>query len=418
MFRFVTFPLLAVTLSIATLGYGQAQDSSKPDALVLLQQVKEKYAQAKVYNIEAIEEVEFRGDLSHQWAKSFFNAAVASGNRYRFEGRASHGWTTKISDGRTEWIIDRDADMYTQKPVPDQGPSQMRIITMNLNGLYLAQNMVKTLSKQPSSLRDPVYLPDEILTLNGRQVQCYVIGGRGRYSGGSGDTTRQLTFWIEKEKRVVRKVHVHTEGALIITEPYHRLIEDQTTVYPLVELDLPSLPDSIFRFEPPAQARLVDEFPDPMHSRGAVLVGKMAPDVKLRSSDGQTVALSRFRGKPVLLDFWATWCAPCVASLPSLAKLFKETAEKGLVLLSIDEDEDAKTAAEFWTKHTEPWPNFHDAEGEAQREFAPGGMPEFVLIDPTGKITYADTSFDEPTLRQAIAKLGPEFASLEAKPKP
>jgi cytochrome c biogenesis protein CcmG/thiol:disulfide interchange protein DsbE len=418
MFRVVGFLLLPVALSSATVGQTQPKDSSKPDPAALLKEVKDKYTQAKSYNIEAIEEFEFRDDLSHQWDKSFFNAAVASGNRYRFEGRASHGWTTKISDGRTEWIFDRDADMYTQKPAPDQGPSQMRIITMNLSGLYRAQNLVKTLSKQPSNLLDPAYFPDEILTVNGRQVQCYVIGGRGRYSGGSRDTTRQLTFWIEKEKRVVRKVHVHAEGALMVNNPYHRLIEDETTAYPVVELDSPSLPDSIFRFEPPAEAKLVDEFPDPMKAGGAALVGKAAPDVKVRSSDGQIIALTQFRGKPVLLEFWATWCAPCVSSLPSLAKLFKETSEKGLVLLSVDEDEDAKTAADFWNKRAEPWPNFHDADGEVQRAFAPGGVPEFVLIDPTGKITYTDSGFDEPALRAAIAKLGPEFASVATTSKP
>src|SRR5262249_42216418 len=143
--------------------------TTKPDAAALLQQVKEKYATTKYYNIEAIEEAEWRGDLSRQWDKSYLDAATTSGNRYRFEGHNSAGWMTKISDGRTEWVL-------------------------------------------------------------------------------------------------------------------------------------------------------------------------------------------------------------------------------------------------------EPWPNFHDATGEIQRQFPPGSVPEVVLIDSSGKITYAGAGFDEPALRGAIAQLGPEFASLAAKP--
>jgi hypothetical protein len=101
-----------------------------------------------------------------------------------------------------------------------------------------------------------------------------------------------------------------------------------------------------------------------------------------------------------------------------MAKIYQETTGKGLVLLSIDETDDAKTAADLWAEKGEPWPNFHDGDGEVQRAFAPGGVPQLVLIDASGKIVYVEIGFNDAALRAAIAKLGPEFASVASTPKP
>jgi thiol-disulfide isomerase/thioredoxin len=206
------------------------------------------------------------------------------------------------------------------------------------------------------------------------------------------------------------------DGMLMLNNPYERLIDDETTVYVVADLDVVSMPDAVFKFQPPTEAKLVDKFGDPMKMPNARLIGKVAPEVTLQAADGKLVALNKFRGKPVLLDFWATWCGPCVASLPKLENLFQQVSAKGLALVSIDEDQDTKTAADLWAKRAEPWPNFHDATGEIQQQFPPGGVPEVVLIDASGKITYTSNGFDESALRAAIAQLGPEFAAMDAKP--
>jgi AhpC/TSA family len=307
MFRFVRFLLFSVGLSFTSLSQNPSNTGNKPDPIALLTEVRQKYANIKTYRIEAVLESVTAGEFSRNWNKSYLNAAVASGNRYRFEGRAQGGWILKISDGKTEWMVDRDASLYTQKPAPERGPTQIRMVTINLLGLASAQNLLRLLAGQPGRVLDPAYLPDETLTLNGQRVPCYVITGRGRYSGGPPDASWQLTFWIEKERHVIRKVHGHGEGAMIINAPYYRVVEDETTVYSVADLDPSSLPDPVFQFDPPAEAKLVDELPDPMKTRGIDLVGKAAPDVKLHSAKGETVALASFRGKPVLLDFWSPW---------------------------------------------------------------------------------------------------------------
>jgi thiol-disulfide isomerase/thioredoxin len=133
------------------------------------------------------------------------------------------------------------------------------------------------------------------------------------------------------------------------------------------------------------------------------------------------VNLEDFHGKPVLLDFWATWCPPCVAALQPLKKLEAENAHKGLVILGIDEDDDAEIGNNYLAKHGVNWANFHD-DGEIWRAFpSNSGIPYYVLIDGEGHIVLAKPSAEESELLTAIGKL-PDNSERDApgksKPKP
>jgi thiol-disulfide isomerase/thioredoxin len=258
------------------------------------------------------------------------------------------------------------------------------------------------------------YLPDETLILNGKQTSCYVIDVQGKYlPGWSPDTTSMSTVWVEKENHVVRKLHEHMEGPLIMGDR-EKYVSDKTTVYTVVELEAPAVSEGFFAFTPPSNAKLVMEFESPMRTRTeAPIIGKPAPDVMLNSQNGKTISLRSFQGKPVLLDFWATWCGPCVESMPSVRKLYSEAAKNGLILLSIDEDDDAEKAADFLSRNKESWANFHD-DGEIVRLFPNEGIPHFVLIDSAAEVVFSKSSFDEPAMRAAIAALGPQFATITA----
>jgi thiol-disulfide isomerase/thioredoxin len=189
------------------------------------------------------------------------------------------------------------------------------------------------------------------------------------------------------------------------------------TTYTTTEFNGP-VGENLFSFTPPPDAKLIQDFPDPAKDFGNVnLAGEPAPALKLKSEDGKVVALDSFRGKPVLLDFWATWCGPCVAALPQLAQIYQEAKDKGLVLLTVDQDEEANTAAEFLAKKGYGWPNFHDGDGEIENLVGPSGIPRTMLVNAQGKITYDAGGMDEDELRKEIAKLGPEYATLLPKPK-
>jgi thiol-disulfide isomerase/thioredoxin/outer membrane lipoprotein-sorting protein len=425
----MSFRSVFLLLVLAWPGFLKAQEikyidlSSLPgdnraDPLTLLKQVGQRYANATFYHIEAVTEEQMIADFSKNWSKSIITAIVAPGNKYRFEAHTNWEWWDLVSDGKTEWLYSPATQEYKKQAAPVHGASRFKSSGLQtFIGLTDAQDTIEHLAELALSGRSAAYLPDETLTVNGNPVTCYVIEVQGKYRPGwSPDNKSLITFWVAKEDQTIRRVRESMEGPLIANEPEKHYISDKATVYSIVELHAPPVPDNLLKLELPPTARLVEEFQSPQRPpRDTMLVGKPAPDVNLSSTDGKVVSLRSFQGKPLLLDFWATWCGPCIESMPSVKQLYNEAAVHGLVLVSIDEDDDATKATEFLSENKESWPNFHD-DGEIARVFPNEGIPHFVLIDSTGKVVFSKSSFDEPALRTAIAKLGPEFASLAKSP--
>lgn len=113
-------------------------------------------------------------------------------------------------------------------------------------------------------------------------------------------------------------------------------------------------------------------------------IGTQAPDFTI--SDGQkTVSLSQFRGKPVVLNFWATWCPPCVEEVPSIVAMQKQMGDKVVVLaVSIDVDNDAFT--QFTAKRMPGVLTVRDGDQKVSSLYGTYGWPETYIIDPNGVI--------------------------------
>jgi thiol-disulfide isomerase/thioredoxin len=111
---------------------------------------------------------------------------------------------------------------------------------------------------------------------------------------------------------------------------------------------------------------------------------KSAPDVAFTDEKGTRFKLSGFKGRFVLLNLWATWCAPCVAELPSLARL--AVFAPGIRVIPVNMDRGAVDAAGFIKSHNVKLPVFRDTDVTMLRSFGAYGLPMTVLIDPDGKI--------------------------------
>jgi len=83
-------------------------------------------------------------------------------------------------------------------------------------------------------------------------------------------------------------------------------------------------------------------------SNEALTVGDQAYDFKLQDLSGSSVSLADFRGQPVIINFWATWCAPCRIEMPELQASFEKYKEDGLVILALDQDESAEVVRSFF----------------------------------------------------------------------
>ena len=94
---------------------------------------------------------------------------------------------------------------------------------------------------------------------------------------------------------------------------------------------------------------------------GHPLVGQSAPEIDLATLDGERVTLSELRGRPVLVNFWATWCIPCRDEFPLMASAYEEYAADGLEILGIVHDDTADGARAFATDMGATWPILMDA---------------------------------------------------------
>lgn len=115
-------------------------------------------------------------------------------------------------------------------------------------------------------------------------------------------------------------------------------------------------------------------------------VGKPAPDFQLPNLGGQLVSLSDFQGKPVLINFWASWCGPCVYEMPYIQEVFEEWSGQGLVVLAINIGESSSKVKEFMESHALSFPVLLDMEGKVADQYNIGGIPTTFSVDKDGII--------------------------------
>ncbi len=118
-----------------------------------------------------------------------------------------------------------------------------------------------------------------------------------------------------------------------------------------------------------------------------------APDFSLTSLQAEYIASEDLRGKVVLVDFWGTWCAPCVEAVPALARLHKRFSKEQFMVLSVSSDHDEQKWREFIDKYGMDWPQYLDRDGKLQRAFGVGAWPTYILIDEEGIIRYQLTGW-------------------------
>jgi peroxiredoxin len=123
-------------------------------------------------------------------------------------------------------------------------------------------------------------------------------------------------------------------------------------------------------------------------SMAAVTPSAPAPDFTLHSLGGTNLRLQEQRGRVVMVNFWATWCAPCRQEMPQLNKLYDKYRASGFVLLGVNIDDDAGRAAEVATKLGLKFPVLLDTDKAVSRSYELSSMPTTVLIDRDGRVRY------------------------------
>jgi peroxiredoxin len=116
------------------------------------------------------------------------------------------------------------------------------------------------------------------------------------------------------------------------------------------------------------------------------VVGTPAEDFQLTDLNGTMQSLSHYRGKIVLLNFWATWCKPCTTEMPAMQASYDKLREKGFVVLAVNELEDEVRVREHITQYKHTFPVLMDRSNKVANQFGVFGLPVSVFIDENGVV--------------------------------
>lgn len=120
--------------------------------------------------------------------------------------------------------------------------------------------------------------------------------------------------------------------------------------------------------------------------REGLAPGMYPPSFELeRLSDGKKVTLEEYKGKIILLNFWATWCPPCIAEMPSLEKLYQANKDNDFVVIGVATQDSKNDVQEFIDTSKISFPILLDPTGELTRKLEIGGFPETFLFDKEGR---------------------------------
>jgi peroxiredoxin len=137
----------------------------------------------------------------------------------------------------------------------------------------------------------------------------------------------------------------------------------------------------------------------------ALQPGTIFPDFDVKDLNGKPLSISNYKGKVVLIDFWATWCPPCVAFMPEVQKVYEKYHADGFEIIGISLDDNQAALKNFLEKKDIPWPQFFDGkhwQNQLAVKYGIVEVPQAFLLDGDGKIIARDLI--GPPLEDAVAK--------------
>jgi thiol-disulfide isomerase/thioredoxin len=214
----------------------------------------------------------------------------------------------------------------------------------------------------------------------------------------------------------VSRLAIESETGVLIQSNVQEIIDDERGVYQLnltcslrqMSYGVAARPE-LFKL-PDSGVHEVKEFTK--WNAGRIkkkLAGNPAPELQVTDIAGNPLSLSNLNGKTVLLDFWTTWCPPCVADGPALEKLYQRYGNSNLTIIGISVNEERDTVEKFLHKHPHSFPVVLSSENEMPRAYQIGVFPTYIVIAPDGTLTTAvegDQGFGE--LRDFLKKAGLE----------
>jgi len=411
----VAFVLASMVISCAS------QDQNRPytiapasGAIAVLRQVAETYKNLKSYHFEGRyaweQATESMGLIDETKSEESFVSASIKPDRLRIESKNANFGVALVYDGKTKWVYASGGNEYMKTEVaPAKSATRLPAVDPRV---YLARaaNLLVMYTSVADGVREAKIAGEETLEIGGRRVDCLVIEVYYlRLSTVSEPIPPTRKLWIDKSRNVVLRENQRIE----VKTPQGKTVTTKATyIFTTARLG-EQVPETLFTFVPPEGAKEVTELtplpehavpPHPAAPARANLAGKDAIAFSLKDMNGNQVDLQTLKGKVALLDFWSSWCGPCVRELPHIEKLHRDFKDRGLVTLGVN-DEEADVARAFLKKNGYTFTNLVDEGREVSMKYRVSGVPQVLIIGREGKIKWHAIGYGpgrEAQLRNAV----------------
>jgi thiol-disulfide isomerase/thioredoxin len=391
-------PTLALLLACALTLPARAQQP--PDARALLQKVTETYRGLNSYRFEGVMSITVGGggSIPQSFEVPLLVAAERSG-RARVDVRNPQMGMTLVSDGKQLVTFLPSLKQYTRKPA--EAPLDSAGALRSPPGSPLARYF-----QMLDGLKSAEIVDDAPVTVGGRTAPCWVVRcdvTPPQALAADSSARAVATFWVDKSRSLV----LHDSTTVSMRHPVTgaQMAMDQVTSFSLGEVN-GALPDSLFVFAAPAEAQEVQAFSMPGQQQAeSELVGQKAPPFTLTDTQGRSVSLAAYKGRVVVLDFWATWCNPCRIEMPRVEKLHQELKNKGLVVMGINVAESPDLVKRFLSRTPYSFRILLDRTGMIGAKYKADAIPTLVVVGKDGLIkSYFRGVTEENRLRQVVSE--------------
>ena len=329
-----------------------------PDAMNVLRKAAAQYSDLKSYEAKITV-----ATLDDTKTSERHFTETGSGNAFRCEEDAP-GAMLRIGDGKAEWTVDRKANTYSKAE------------SSAAEAPYLSE-----LAGIDQNVKKAEILREDLFTADGQTKKVYIVElVRDPWPRGTPADVQFATVRVDEKTFEIAGMNLYTDGPTLMLR-YSIAHRNQ------------NVPRSLLAFKPPPSAKEVATIGAAPNGESSV-IGTQAPDFTLSDAAGRAYHLQDLRGKVVIVDFWASWCGPCRASMPYIQAMYDDYASRGLMVLGLDGGEDADTVKDFATNQKFTFPLLVGGEPIVTGQYFVDAYPTTIVIDRNGRIVYRSSGMD------------------------
>jgi thiol-disulfide isomerase/thioredoxin/outer membrane lipoprotein-sorting protein len=361
--------------------------------------VAERYRTLKGYELEGYAESRFWSSQGQQVNGSSLHFVVSRPSRCVSEVKNDQMTSRFVSDGDSVWTAVRELGQYVVQPIAKvRAESDSASLARQFDPAGDYAHLLDGVRDVRAMGRDTVHTRTGVVT-----CERYALTSAEQGPPGSNLTVHPRVLWVDPATHMVLLDSVRVDQE----HPQMGKVYSVTITRMVVARPDPAFATDAFRFRPDPGLRRVRRFMR-TSAEHASFEGQPAKDFTLDVlGRDKPVRLSEYRGKVVILDFWATWCGPCRGWLPIVAKAQKDYASRGLQVFAVNLREPETKVRDYLAKQKLEVPVLMDRTGSVGADYRADSIPLTVVIGRDGRVVRVLVGLhQEEDLRDVLAEAG------------